>query len=643
MILPSHLSALVAEAQRAAKAGDLQQAAHLYNRVVSEEPGAADAWLALARLLIQARQTGIAVECCRLWRAKAPAAGRPLADAHHELGCHLYGLGRGGEAVAALAAATEIAPDLLPAWRNLAGALLQEGRAAEALPAARRACDLAPADPECRFLLAFALADTGETAQARRLLEALADADPREPRYHYRLEDLLLRSDEGEAALFRNTRFHALVDQAMREAAASGDGAALLALERHAMAQGDGEAAWQAYARLAARPDFDAAARSQAFLAGTHLALGALALPDAAALAAARAEGAAMPAIAGGVAMPAVAGGAKRLVMLLLVRDEADIIRDNIAFHLNQGVDFVIVTDNGSTDGTRDQLAAMERDWPVQVLDEPSHSYQQDLWTTRMAYLAADLHRAEWVFSADADEFWWPATGDLASAVDADAAHYGADANLLIVPPVMMVPDREQAAAADFRPVRTRRAFVGPLGNARAVSRWPTAWPLHRQMAKMMFRGSGFVALWPGNHYAVMERAHYGFSRHILIHHFHFRSFAHFRRKLAMTHAAMKDNAQWKEVTRDLRRKLELDRAGALAAEYERATWPTALYRAAAAAGRLIETDRILAGYAPEPRRRGPADGDVAALAEAGRRYIAAVSPFAPRFRSVAMGRPSES
>ena len=96
-----------------------------------------------------------------------------------------------------------------------------------------------------------------------------------------------------------------------------------------------------------------------------------------------------------------------KIAMTLLVRDEEDIIRQNIEFHLNHGVDFFIVTDNLSGDGTRDIL---ETYWQLGVLHyiyEPEDNYAQGVWVTRMAKLAITQFGADWVINSNADEFWW--------------------------------------------------------------------------------------------------------------------------------------------------------------------------------------------------------------------------------------------
>ena len=41
----------------------------------------------------------------------------------------------------------------------------------------------------------------------------------------------------------------------------------------------------------------------------------------------------------------------------MMVRDEIDIVECNIRYHLSEGISRVIVTDNGSLDGTRDLLS----------------------------------------------------------------------------------------------------------------------------------------------------------------------------------------------------------------------------------------------------------------------------------------------
>lgn len=113
-----------------------------------------------------------------------------------------------------------------------------------------------------------------------------------------------------------------------------------------------------------------------------------------------------------------------KLVETLLVRDEADVVGHQIAYHLDAGVDFVIACDHDSQDGTTEVLESFARDGhllriPVEgpMLDGP--------WRTRMARLAATEHAADWVINTDADEFWLPRRGSLKEILAAVPEPYG--------------------------------------------------------------------------------------------------------------------------------------------------------------------------------------------------------------------------
>ena len=95
-----------------------------------------------------------------------------------------------------------------------------------------------------------------------------------------------------------------------------------------------------------------------------------------------------------------------KIVMTMMVRDEADIIEAVLEHHRRQGVDHILVTDNGSVDGTREALERFAQSGFVTVWDDPVHRKQQSETVTRMARLAATEYGADWVINADADEFF---------------------------------------------------------------------------------------------------------------------------------------------------------------------------------------------------------------------------------------------
>jgi hypothetical protein len=113
-----------------------------------------------------------------------------------------------------------------------------------------------------------------------------------------------------------------------------------------------------------------------------------------------------------------------KLVMTLLVRDEADIIDEHISFHLAAGVDFIIASDNRSTDGTTEILETYARAGHLLRIDLPDPFSQIEV-VTRMARLAAARFGAHWVINSDADEFWWPRTGTLKELLSAVPARFG--------------------------------------------------------------------------------------------------------------------------------------------------------------------------------------------------------------------------
>lgn len=149
--------------------------------------------------------------------------------------------------------------------------------------------------------------------------------------------------------------------------------------------------------------------------------------------------------------------------MTLLVRNEEDILADQLRLHYALGVDAVIVTDNDSSDATPEILREFARDHELHIWHEPSNAYEQSEWVTRMARHALELG-ADWVINADADEFHWPEAGTLKDVFAAVPERYG----VLEMPISHFVP-RSEGPGAWHERLRLRECHsVKPSGGGYA-------------------------------------------------------------------------------------------------------------------------------------------------------------------------------
>jgi hypothetical protein len=264
------------------------------------------------------------------------------------------------------------------------------------------------------------------------------------------------------------------------------------------------------------------------------------------------------------VAHRAFAKGPIRLAMTILVKNEADIIEQNIRVHAALGVDGFVVMDNGSSDGTREILATLAKEFEILIIDEPAQSYRQRQWMTQLAHTARQRLGADWVMSNDADEFWIPQEGSLKSGLDRRGAIINVKRYNMALSEANLEPDTPY--------YETTLKVKHPIVYDKKAQREQIniAIPLTSIKPKVMINPYGLIKIKGGNHRAIHVGNLFGRQQgsHINIYHYPIRSYEQFEKNIRnrVELAKLKDIRMGDHYFR----WVTLYQEGKLAEEYER-------------------------------------------------------------------------
>ena len=219
-----------------------------------------------------------------------------------------------------------------------------------------------------------------------------------------------------------------------------------------------------------------------------------------------------------------------KLMMTLLVRNEADIIETNLFFHRQMGVDGFIVTDNNSTDETANILRKYyEKGWIKEIINEPGNNYNQKKWVDRMIKIAKNKYHTDWIINADADELWYTPLGNLKKEIDYLTCN-------IVNCPLMNVMPEEKTPLSCWNKV-----VVSPIQDLeeRGLSKYAI---YNIQINKEMHRTKGYIRISDGNHFVEMFPEKRSYNSTIVIYHYPVRGYSHFQKKVVQGGEAINNN-----------------------------------------------------------------------------------------------------
>lgn len=216
------------------------------------------------------------------------------------------------------------------------------------------------------------------------------------------------------------------------------------------------------------------------------------------------------------------------LYMTLLVKDEEDIIRENILFHHFMGVDGFIVTCNNCSDNTVEILNNLKKHGIcIEIIEEPEVAYNQHVWVDRMIRLAKDKYDATWVINADADEFWYAVDGDLKCDINKVVSKSGSNVLKTFMINFCLVENKKDFLNSTYFINRSLLPFemeqLGVVSKRFSEAYFRT---------KVIHTTKGYKQIAMGNHSVEMDNIKENFCPYIKVYHYIVRNYNHFEQKV---------------------------------------------------------------------------------------------------------------
>lgn len=244
-----------------------------------------------------------------------------------------------------------------------------------------------------------------------------------------------------------------------------------------------------------------------------------------------------------------------QLLMTLLVKNEEDVLEDNLIFHKHMGVDGFIITDNNSTDRTLEIIEKYkDKGWIKEVIKEGATNYKQKEWVDRMAWKAKTSYKADWIINADADELWYAPSGNLKTELAST------DANVLMCKMKCVYPIEGQ-------PFWKWNETVSAVSSTEEYDLSPYSL-FARQNPKVIHRAAGYIQISMGNHKVAMFPKRKKESQ-ICVYHYNIRGKQHFMEKMINGGKQLEQNPS-KHGGRHWRYFYQLYKENLLEAEYDR-------------------------------------------------------------------------